>query len=135
VKFKSLAGLEAAAGRLGGQFLKGQKSYKWYGHWVGDTPMSEGINEKDLGKCDHAISFPGASYTVGVCKTKEGFELRWDYWGSGGLLKHMGDQKGKRFTQAYGVETAKLEARRLGHKVLGERKLKNGKVKLILGVK
>ena len=51
----SLADLKEACRQLGFEFMENQKTYKWYGRWVGDTPLPEGINIEDIGKCDHAI--------------------------------------------------------------------------------
>ena len=48
--------LKLACERLGLQFIENQKTYKWYGSWVGDSPLPDGITLSDLGKCDHAIS-------------------------------------------------------------------------------
>ncbi len=41
---------------VGAQFIlvrqiKYQKTYQWYGRWVGDTKLPEGIPESELGKC------------------------------------------------------------------------------------
>lgn len=115
-ELKSLDMIEAAAVRLGGQLMRDQKSYKWFGHWVGDSPMPKGMTQADLGKCDHAIRFPGASYEVGVRAQADGtHSLAWDWWGAGGLLPIMGDQGAGKFVQAYGIEAAKKAARRRGY--------------------
>ena len=50
--------LKLACERLGLNFIENQTIYKWYGTWVGDTPLPEGISIDDLGKCHHAIRVP-----------------------------------------------------------------------------
>jgi hypothetical protein len=115
-ELKSLDMIEAAAVRLGGQLMRDQKSYKWFGRWVGDSPMPKGMTQADLGKCDHAIRFPNASYEVGVRTQKDGtHSLAWDWWSAGGLLPIMGDQNAGKFVQAYGLEAATKAARRRGY--------------------
>ena len=74
-----------------------------------------------------AVRLPGWAYPV-VCDTVSGqaqfdnFEGRW------GDQKHL-----DRFLQAYDVEKAKLEARRLGHGVT-EHALNDGSIKLTVQV-
>jgi hypothetical protein len=69
---------------------------------------------EDLGKCDHAIKVPGASYEVGVVEMPDGtYALRYDLWSSGGLDAKLGKNAGF-LKQAYGIEAAKIAARRKG---------------------
>jgi hypothetical protein len=134
-QLKSFDALEAAARRLGGSLIRGQKTYKWFGRWVGDTKMPEGMTKADLGKCDHAIRFPGATYEVGVRAQKDGsFTLAWDWWNTGGLLPIMGDPQAGRFVQAYGIEAAKRAALRRGYSTR-ETTQANGDVQLELLVR
>lgn len=112
-----LESLDEAAKDLGGTLVRGQQQYEWYGRWVGDSPMPEGMTQADLGKCDHAIKFPDCSYEVGVVQKPNGaFGLRYDYWGSGGLERKLGGQKGEKLVQHYGLARAKKAARRLKKK-------------------
>ena len=114
--------------RLEFVFLENQRSYKWYGHWVGDTPMPEGLTEDMLGKCEHAIRIPGAEYEVGIVQTPAGgWELRWDYWQAGGLTEELGGQ----ITQAWATERAIAEAYNEGHTVR-ETLMADGSIKLEL---
>jgi hypothetical protein len=134
-ELKSFEAIEAAARRLGGSLIRGQKTYRWFGQWLGDTPMPAGMTRADLGKCDHAIRFPGAKYEVGVRQQADGsFKLAWDWWSAGGLLDHMGDEHAGRFVQAYGIEAAKRAAMRRGYSTR-ETTLKNGDVQLELLVR
>jgi hypothetical protein len=115
IKIKSLDALRAACERMGFQFVEGQKSYKWYGRFVGDSPIPVGVKVENLGKCVHAIKVPGASYEVGVVELPEGgYTLYWDSWYSGGLAAKIGADAGL-LKQAYGIEAAKIAARRKGY--------------------
>jgi hypothetical protein len=123
VVLNSLDDIKAAVRRLGGTFNENKKTYKWYGQWVGDTPMPADVTNKaeflaSLGHCDHEFSLPGASYTVGVVARPEGgYKLQWDFYGSGGLQGPMGGASGDKFTQAYSIEAAKRAALYEGYSV------------------
>jgi len=113
MEINDLGALRAAATRLGGELVMGQASYQWYGQWMGDTPMPEGVTSADLGKCHHAIRFSRAAYEVGVVQRGSKYQLLWDYWVDGGLEPILGKNAGL-LKQAYGVERARAEARRRG---------------------
>ena len=76
----SLEDLKEACRQLGFEFMENQKTYKWFGRWVGDTPLPEGVKIEDIGKCDHAIRVPGCAYEVGVIKRGDHYILLWDYY-------------------------------------------------------
>jgi len=113
MEINDLGALQAAAIRLGGELVIGQTNYKWYGEWIGNTPMPEGVTADNLGKCDHAIRFPNAAYEVGVVQRGNKYQLLWDNWKQGGLESILGNNAGL-LKQAYGIERARLEARRRG---------------------
>ena len=98
------------------QFMENQKTYAWYGRSVGDYPIPEGFKVEDLGKCDHAIKVPGATYEVGVVKKDGNHVLMWDFWQAGGLEKAIGKDGGL-LKQGYAIEKAKLEAIKKGYSV------------------
>lgn len=90
-----LESLKEAANELGLEFVENQRSYRWFGHSVGDYPIPEGFKEEDLGKCEHALRIPGNSgaYEIGVVKnrTGNGYTLLWDFWMGGyGLVQKVG---------------------------------------------
>lgn len=116
LKIKSLEALKAACARLGCKFMEGQKTYKWYGQYMGDYRMPDGMKVEDLGKCTHAISVPGANYEIGVVERDGEVNLLWDFWQSGGLERKLGKGAGL-LKQAYAVEQAKIQARRKGYSV------------------
>lgn len=120
LKIKSLDALKAACTRLGLQWMEGQKTYRWYGRFMGDYPLPEGVKVEDLGKCHHAIKVPGATYEIGVVEKQGEYVLMWDFYSSGGLERVLG-QGGGKLKQAYSVEQTKLVARRAGYKVQEKR--------------
>lgn len=155
VKITSLDDAEAAAQRLGGKLVRGQRTMRWWGNFVDDSstwttmfapdevariaklPSNErkAIITNAMSSCDHVVSFPGASYDVGLVRQPDGtFRLRWDTYGTGGLSRYMG-KDGGRFAQAYGVEAAKRQARMLGYHVNKETPRTDGTVELELLVR
>ena len=125
----SLADLKEACQQLGFEFIKDQKTYKWYGRWVGDTPLPEGVKIEDIGNCDHAIRVPGCDYEVGIVKRGDHYILLWDYYSVGGLEVKIGPNAGK-IKQAYTVARVRKEARRKGYRVL-EKKIDQS-IRLVL---
>lgn len=121
IEVTDLTVLKAACRRLGFTFVEGQKTYEWYGRIVGDALLPEGLSIEDLGRCDHAIGVPGAEYEIGVRAEKGGYRLLWDSYERGGLEQKVGKGAGL-LRQAYGIEKAKLEARRKGYSVYESRK-------------
>jgi hypothetical protein len=129
LEVKSLDALKLACARLGLEFLEGQRTYRWYGEYVAGTPLPEGFNQDDLGKCTHAIGVPGAEYEIGVQRWKDGtYKLLYDSWSSGGLTQVLGADLNK-LRQSYGVSAALLEAQRQGYSAW-EEVLEGGVVKI-----
>lgn len=130
IELNDISAIRAAVKRLGGTWREGKQTYEWYGYSVGDYPLPEGITKDQLGKCDHAFGFPNASYEVGVTRLANGkFTLLWDFWSAGGLMSHMGNEQAHKFVQAYGIEKAKIEAKRNGY-FARETTMQDGSVKL-----
>lgn len=132
VEVRSLQALQEACKRLGFEFRQGQKTYRWFGTFMGDYPLPEGIKREDLGKCDHAIHVPGAAYEVGVLQQGDKFLLIYDFWRPGGLEEALGENAQK-LTQAYAIEAARMEAQREGYSVY-EEQLTDGSVELHIEV-
>jgi len=131
MEINDLETLKLACERLGLQFMENQSTYKWYGTWIGDTPMPEGISVSDFGKCDHAIRVPDAQYEIGIVKRNQKYILLWDFWNQGGLEQRLGKNAG-RLKQAYTVERVRKEAKLKGHRIC-EQKIDQG-VRLVLRV-
>lgn len=83
-----LNALETACGRLGLEFVRNQKTFRWWGKHVGDYPIPEGFTENDMGTCDHAIRISGddRAYEIGVVRRRDGengYCLMFDFYGRG----------------------------------------------------
>lgn len=87
-----LACLRAAVAKLAGiHWKEGQRTFSWYGKWVGDYSADDaayklGIDTKDYGRCEHAIKVDGSRYEIGVMKRKDGkgYSLVFDFYGGNG---------------------------------------------------
>lgn len=131
-KITDLGALKKAVTAMGFEWLEGKKTYKWFGRWVGDTPMPANTNQAELGKCEHAIRVPGAKYEVGVARDLDGsYVLRYDYFGPGGLEKVLGQNAGP-IVHAYAVQKTLSEAQKMGRGVLSLRTLADGSTEILL---
>ena len=101
LEVKDLGVLSQACTRLGVEFIREQKQFKWYGN----TAL-----------CDHVIKVPGANYEIGVIKANGRYELNCDFYDRR-IEKVIGRQGGL-LKQAYAVAKTKIEARRKGYSVL-----------------
>ena len=126
VVITSLEALEQACQKLGLQFNRNQKKYKWYGTFVGDY-REAGTDPAQMGKCDHAISVPGNkdAYEIGVALNQDGtYSLRYDFWQGGyGLEKLAGkkcDNLVNTYTQAVAIQEATKFAAAEGYTLTSE---------------
>jgi hypothetical protein len=114
-----------------------------------------GVKVEDLGKCEHAIKFPGINYEVGLTQgvtpavtTADGSVIpgeaglfpNYDYWGYDGsehdghkLKKLIGDGAGK-LMQAYSKFAAINAATQAGYTVMSNFVDAQGNVQLELAV-
>lgn len=120
LEINDLDTLKAVCERLCIEFVPDQKHYRWYGEHVGDYALPEGFTVDDLGRCDHAIRVPGASYEVGVVRRGGKYVLLWDFYSTGGLERKLGKGAGQ-LKQAYAVERVRREARLKGYQVREQR--------------
>lgn len=91
-----------AVAELGGEFKRGQKTYACYsGGWVGDTAPPAGWDPSMWGKCDHAASFPGCKYEIGLVPLDGTYRIMFDYYGADGLAKLLGGSTAPRLTALY----------------------------------
>lgn len=125
MEIKDLEALDAACKQMGLELVRDQKTYKWWGHSVGDYPLPKGFKEQDLGKCDHAIRIPGnrEAYEIGVMPRRDGrpgFTMLWDFYNGGYGMEKMVGHEGNKLKQEYAVQTAMKNVPR-GYRVSRER--------------
>jgi len=125
LEVKDLQALKTACNEAGYEFVENQTTYKWYGRWVGDAPLPDGVDIDQLGTCDHAIKVPGARYEIGVLKVGDRYELLCDEWRSGGLAG-----KSRKLLQPYALAATKNAIKKNRYRVYRESKLDNGAVEL-----
>lgn len=90
--YTDMACIRAAVAKIKGLHWKeNQKTWAWYGKWVGDYDASDaayklGIETKDYGTCEHAIKVDGSNYEIGVMKRNDGkgWSLVFDFFGHNG---------------------------------------------------
>lgn len=145
VEISDLDALEAACKEMGATLVRNQKTFTWYGRWVGDYGQADaayrnGVKTEDYGKCDHAIRVPGVRYEVGVVKQPNGkFKLVYDFYGNDG--HNDGQQLKAKFgdgcaTLIEGYTTHKVlqDAKKRGHIAQRFVNIKTGKPLVAVGV-
>ena len=124
LEINDLEALKSACKAMGFDFMENQTTYQWYGKWVGDTPLPQGVEIEDLGKCTHAIHVPAAVFEIGVVQKGSKYNLMWDYWIGGGLEKHIGKNACK-LKQAYTLARIRKSAKQKGY-LIHETRAQNG---------
>lgn len=128
---KDLDSLGKACDKLGLELVRDQKTFKWFGHFVGDSrppkEMAEqGYTAERYGTCDHAVRVKGnkLAYEIGVVKRSDGkgYMLAWDSWAGGhGLLAATGytarDQGATKLRDWYAAEVSRKQMSRQGFRV------------------
>lgn len=118
-----LDALKAACNELGLEFRENQKTYRWWGHSVGDYPIPAGFTAEELGHCEHALRVKDdpEAYEVGVVKAKNGrpgFSLIYDFYGSRGrAVQRRVGEKGEKLNQRYVASYAVKHWQRKGYRV------------------
>jgi hypothetical protein len=113
--------LRAAALEIGLE-VREKKTYRWFGRYVGDSTLPEGIDVGQLGTCEFALGIPGddKAYEVGVVKRRDGqgYTLLYDYWGPGRKIEEvLGGRSGDRIRQEYAVQVGIKDFKRQGLRV------------------
>lgn len=126
MEVKDLDALAKAAEACGCELVRNQKTYRWYGRSVGDSPLPQGFTAADLGKCEHAIRVKGKpnAYEVGVVRRKDGrgFTLLWDFWSGGFGLQDAVGEDANRLKQNYATQVARKYWTRKGYTVSESRR-------------
>ena len=135
VDILDLDALAVAGKKIGMELRRGQRTYRWWGHSVGDYPLPKGFTAAELGKCDHALSILGnnQAYEIGVVRRKDGkpgWALLWDFYAGGKGLEAVVGKDASKLRQRYAAEVAIKNARRQGFRVT-EQMGQDGKIKLV----
>lgn len=145
MRVKDIDALEEACTAIGLELRRDQKSYAWWGSFVGDSNRYGEHTPEEMGKCAHAIRVKGTKpqngaygpWEIGVIAAKDGngFKLFYDtYGGAGNALSEKVGADANSLRQAYSeaVSTKKVsKLRKLGFRVSREQ-LESGHVKLKL---
>ena len=122
------------------EFHRGQTTHRWYGRYMGDSPLPEGFAVEDLGKCEHAISVRGnaGAYEIGVVRRRDaagnplpGYQLIYDFWKGGYGLEAAAGKGCSNLKQQYTLAGIK---KTMGNRwrVASTQKLENGALKVVL---
>ncbi len=123
LSISSLEALDDACKELGLELIQNQKTYRWFGQFVGDSPLPAGFTQADLGKCEHAIRVKGNSqaYEIGLVRSKTNpkeYHLLFDYWaGGGGLVEKIGGNQAMKLKDHYGAALMKRHVKKQGMRV------------------
>lgn len=137
LEVKDLESLKKAVAECGLEFRENQKTYNWYGSWVGAGRPAGMLPEQD-GKCDHAIGVPGevaknrGAYEVGVVKNKDGsgYKLVADFYQGGYGLEALTGPNCQKLAQNYVGQVTKKRLTMQGFQI--QRKvLADGTIKMI----
>ena len=107
----SIPALGKAVVDLGGCLTR-KPTFKWFNRHVGDYPLPAGYSVEDLGKCEYAISFPGADYEIGVVNRKDGkpgYTFMYDFYQQQKLMQIIG-KDACNLKQAYTVRAFEEQA-------------------------
>lgn len=139
-----LDALAEAAACVGLEFVRDQRTYRWYGANIGNYPLPAGFTAADLGHCEHAIRVPPgeasatgsrAPYEIGIARRRDGepgYLLFWDFWCGGFGLEERAGPNCERLSREYARIIATREGLLQGF-TLGEKiRREDGSVRLEL---
>ena len=113
VQIRDLDAMVTACEHLGLVFNRDKRTYRWYGHSVGDYRLPEGMTAKELGRCSHAISVKdnARAYEVGLVDNHDGsYSPVWDFWSGGHGLQAAVGENCSRLIGEYTIEAARNAA-------------------------
>lgn len=147
VEFRDLDSLERACQRLG-WMLHRNRTHAWYGHWVDDSAVPEGLfadraeydrvcalsrtqrreyMTKLINSSEHAIRMPTRQYEIGLIQQADGhYRLAYDWIMDGKSGLNFND-----LTNAYAVELEIAKAKENGYSYT-ETTLEDGSIELLL---
>lgn len=148
--------LAAAVKEIGLVFCANQQTHKWFGRFVGDSPGITGVQQKDYGKCLHAIRLPRTEaetaayvknaeeqpYEIGLVPDPEKPDqlmLVMDTWRWGNGVAALQEKTGShpafsKLMAAYAANKVKLQIQnQKGHYLKRIEKLSDGSQVIVIG--
>jgi hypothetical protein len=121
LEIKDLDAIEAACKELELELVRNQKTFRWYGQFMGDYPADSRLSVKDYGKCEHAIKMKADkhAYEIGLVKnpTGNGYLLAFDHFAqSNKITKLTGGIHLPKLRQLYAANVAAKAATKAGWK-------------------
>ena len=108
----------AVMAELMGAVMVRSKSFQWYGRWVGDNPLPEGLVLNDLEEVSYEIKYPNSKYTIGVKEKNGKVYLLYDFWQGGfGLEAALGGKDCRKLKQHYNMAEVLLAAKKQRRRV------------------
>lgn len=127
LQIRDLEVFEQCCKANGWKFNRNQKTYKYYGRWMDDSPVPRllfsteeeyekvlSMSSEDrktymdniLGKCSHSITIPGCRYEVGLIQQEDYYVPIWDWYDSQ-LRTILGSGENFPLAQNYATEVVK----------------------------
>ena len=122
LKIRDLESLKEAAEKCGLELREGQKTYAWWGTYLGDSHQFGSHDPTQFGKCEHALRVPGehpcngstGPWEIGVVPALDGdgYELLYDtYGGAGRRLTERVGKNADKLRREYAAASASRKAR------------------------
>jgi hypothetical protein len=137
MRLKDLDAVKEAALLCGLEFRENQRTFKWYGTFVGDTTPPAGRDPKDYGKCEHALRQTDmqGGYEVGLVPALdgEGYDALFDSWSSqGGRLPGKMAALKREYAAAVATKKAVATLARKGFSKVTRENLPGNRIRLRL---
>lgn len=122
LKIHDLDALEEAAEKCGLELRRDQKTFAWWGTFVGDSRDYGEMRPDSMGKCEHALRVKGDNprngsagpWEIGIAKSKDGdgYGLFYDTYGTAGSrLTAAVEQNANKLRREYAYAVAAKKAK------------------------
>jgi len=116
---------DAAAGgeACGFELRQNQRSYTWYGQYVGDSQLAPGHDPATFGTCEHVLRLKDhreGDYEIGLVPRVDGepgWELLYDSWGPGSRIEARAGQRLAKLKDEIAAAASERVLRRQGYRV------------------
>lgn len=133
---RDLESLKSAVAAMGGVWHEGKHDPKWWGRDMRDSVWPDWLTADMMDRFDHAFSFPGVRYEVGVMKRGDAYHVVFD-WVDGALSRKLGGPSAEHLSRMYvgarqqsqAVAALTRTAHQQGYQVV-KKKLDSGKIQI-----